>query len=84
MVTILVTGTGGRGVQVKPSVLVMAVTEYCLVCTKPESCWACIFRSYLPDVLLELERRRLGKVVSLSEGRERLFRSVAPDAVGVA
>ncbi len=84
MVTKLVTGTGGRGVQVRPSVLVTAVTECCLVCVKPESCWCCIFRSYLPDVLLELERRRPGKVVSLFEARERLFRSVAPDAGGAA
>jgi hypothetical protein len=66
----------------KPAPLVTAVVEYCLTCTKADACWACVFSDYYDDVVIELVRRQGAKVVSLSEAREQLFRSVASQAGG--
>lgn len=60
----------------KPAPLVTAVANYCLVCTKVGTCWACVFKDYYEDVVLELERRRGGAVVSMAEAKGRYFRSV--------
>lgn len=76
--------TGGQtpprelGIEAAP--LVRAVANHCLTCTKLKACWACVFSDYHDDVVLELERRRLSKVVSMAEAREQLFRSVASRA----
>ena len=66
----------------KPAPLVKAVANYCLVCTKVGACWACVFSDYYDDVVLELVRRQGANVVSLSEAREQLFRSVVSRAGG--
>jgi hypothetical protein len=62
--------------------LVTAVAEYCLVCAQVEACWACVFSDYYEDVVLELERRWGGAVVSMVEAKERYFRSVASRSGG--
>ena len=66
----------------KPAPLVKAVADYCLVCTKVEACWACVFSNYYDDVVIELVRRRGAKAVNLSDAREELFRFVTSRAGG--
>lgn len=67
----------------KPAPLVTAVAEYCLTCTKAEACWACVFKDYYGGVVLELERRRGVKVVSMAEAKARYFHSVSSRTGGI-